>query len=95
MGYEPLSTRWSFFRGGRGGRVYFSLVLYFRVVFKKKIIPLQLVGYDDYRPNVPRWLSFISYPTRSLGIIVKYPTYAHEITAPTSIQRLSREWIIF
>ena len=42
---------------------------YFVGVFNKTIIPLALVGYEMIDD---RWLSFISYPTRSRGIIVNY-----------------------
>ena len=44
-------------------------------VFNKTVIPLALVGYEMIIANrryAPRWLSIISYPTRSRGIIVKY-----------------------
>jgi len=41
--------------------------------FNKTIISLALVGYEMIIANsAPRWLSFISYPTRACGIIVKY-----------------------
>ena len=53
--------------------VKFSL-LYFWGVFNKTIIPLALVGYKmtiATRRYAPRWLSTISYPMRTCGIIVK------------------------
>ena len=44
--------------------------------FNKTIIPLALVGYEIAKANsyAPRWLSTISYPTRTRGIILKYTT---------------------
>ena len=42
---------------------------YFVDVLNKTIVPLALVGYEM---PAPRWLSTISYPTRTRGIIVKY-----------------------
>ena len=40
-------------------------------VVNKTIIPLALVGFEMIIANsAPRWLSTISYPTRTRGIIV-------------------------
>ena len=47
---------------------------YFVRVFYKTIIPLALVGCEMIIANearTPSWLSTISYPTRTRGIIVK------------------------
>ena len=41
-------------------------------VFNKTIILLALVGYEMIIANSARWLSTISYPTRTRGIIVNY-----------------------
>ena len=48
-----------------------STFLYFGGVFNKTIILLAFVGYEMI--IAPRWLSIISYPTRTRRIIVKDP----------------------
>ena len=43
---------------------------YFVGVFNKTIIPLALVGYEPTRRYAFRWLSTISNPTRTRGLLL-------------------------